>query len=164
MPTITIHGIEFHIPAPYSPGHPCTQAECDVLNRTFAEALRNNWAKRVRAAIDADEAAVYGTPPRHVVALREEFESYASTYTIGTAKLKFGDPIEREATKIARALAQESLNAAKAAGKELKPMDSLVDAFLTSPVVQAEAARRVAAARETAAKALELFEEPTNVG
>lgn len=151
MPTITIHGLEFHIPAPYSPGHPCTQAECDILNRAFAEALRNNWAKRVAKAIED------GTVDS---ALRAEFESYASTYSIGTAKLKFGDPVEREATKIARALAQESINAAKAAGREAKSMDELVDAFLTSPVVMAEASRRVLAARETAAKALELFEEP----
>lgn len=159
MPTIVIHGLEFHIPAPYGAGHPCTPVEADILNRTFADALRNNWAKRVASAKAQGEV--------EIASLREEFESYASTYSLGTARLKFGDPVEREATKIARALAQESLNAEQAQGKaqyanaeERKcRFDELVDAYLTSPVIQAEARRRVAAMRDTAAKALDLFEE-----
>ena len=160
MPILTIHGLEFAIPTPYSMGHVCTAVEAEYLNRAFGDALRNNWAKRIASAQAADESArKLGMPFGAVDTVRAEFEKYASTYSLGTAKLRFGDPVDREATKIARHLAEEHINRERSAGREPPELDALVDRFLASPLVMKEARRRVELVRATAAQTLDLFDE-----
>ena len=84
MKSITIQGINFDAPSPYTSGHVLTANESDVLNQTFAENLRNNFASAVK-----DAKADHGDklPANVVEELLNQFESYASTYQFGVRRV-----------------------------------------------------------------------------
>jgi len=48
-PQLTVQGIRFPLPTQprYAEGHVLTSVEASVLNQTFAENLRNNWANSI---------------------------------------------------------------------------------------------------------------------
>lgn len=113
--TITIAGAEFEVTAPFAKGHTCTEAEAKALNQTRAENIRNNMAKFVRDAKDEDDSI----PAKAMKELVEKVTTYDAEYqfTLANAGGRSAiDPIEKEATKIAR----EGINVAlQEAGKKL---------------------------------------------
>ena len=147
---LTIHGVTFEAPQPFTAGHPCSEGEASVLNAQFAENLRNNFAKRVKAAQD-------GVVTEQILAvLQQDFANYATNYSLSPRTSS--DPIERAAVRIAADLVREALNK-----KGLKPsdlaegvFDEHVRAVASREAVRSEAARRVAATKSIVAATLDL--------
>ena len=95
---ITISGTEFTIPQPFAAGHVCSEGDAKALNQTFAEAIRNNLASKVKKG-EAGQA---------------EVSEYANgfVFTIATASTAAKlTPVEREARNLARNAIKAKLEA-----------------------------------------------------
>lgn len=122
MAEITIAGYTFDAPTPYAEGHPLTANEAGVLNQTYHENLRNNFAKKVKDAKDAE-----GTISDDKLSeLSSAFAEYAQSYEFGVrlsgggggaAKL---DPVEAEARSIAKTMVTQAI---REKGGKVKDVD-----------------------------------------
>lgn len=104
---ITISEREFTIPQPFAAGHVCTEGDAKALNQTYAEAIRNNFASKVKIAFG--DAPTEELNPSTIEALVAE---YAANYvfTIGNVSTKVTmSPVEKEALKIAATLLDAKL-------------------------------------------------------
>ena len=100
--SITIQGLDFAVHSPYEAGHQLTADEAGVLNQTFHENLRNNFASTVK-----DYKAEHGDdlPEAALTKLQEEFDEYAKDYKFGVRRggtRAPADPIEAEAFRMAK--------------------------------------------------------------
>lgn len=100
--SITIQGLDFKVHSPYEAGHVLLADEASVLNQTFHENLRNNFASTVK-----DVKAEHGDdlPEDALSKLQEEFDEYARDYKFGVRKggtRAPADPIEAEAFRMAK--------------------------------------------------------------
>jgi hypothetical protein len=121
MPTIsaetpredyTIAGHIFSIPMPYVEGHVLTGGEASALNQTFAENARNNFASKVKEAVEA------GTFDLQV--FQGNLDDYLADYEFGVRRGgggRSGDPVQAEAMAIAR---EKVRQAVRAKGHNLK--------------------------------------------
>jgi hypothetical protein len=95
--TITIQGETFTVVQPYEEGHVINANEAQALNQTFAENVRNNFAKRVK---DAKEAGSFVLEQ-----LQATLDEYMEKYSFGTRVGGGGggrrDPVLAEAISIA---------------------------------------------------------------
>jgi len=160
--TIVVQGVAFTAPAPFHEGHVMSAAEANVLNQTYGENLRNNFASQVKEARKAlgleDKAEL--TDGETLAKLATAFAEYAANYTFsGKRQAKVvADPVEREAVRIARSIIVEHLAAHKITAKQLPEgrMDSLVAELLGKrPDIKHEAARRINATKEAGALVLD---------
>lgn len=121
LPTqeVTVAGMTFLADMPYKVGDVITAGEASALNQTYSENLRNNFAGRVKKAKEAAltdakkawvEAGSQGAEPTEATLndkvvndLRNAWDEYASTYEFNGRRVarQQGDPIEREARKLA---------------------------------------------------------------
>jgi hypothetical protein len=131
MEQITIAGKTFNAPLRYEEGHELTAGEASALNQTYHENLRNNFAKKVKDAVEAgafDEAAA-----------QKEFDAYAEAYAFGVRTGGGGgatrDPVMREALNIAK----DRINAALVK-KNIRP--SSVDAAIKTAKAKELIAKR----------------------
>ncbi len=102
--SITIQGLDFAVHSPYSGGHVLTADEASVLNQTFHENLRNNFASEVRSKKDEHGPEL---PAAVLAQLQEDFEAYANDYKFGVRRVGMrgpADPIEAEAFKMVKDL------------------------------------------------------------
>lgn len=102
--SITIQGLDFAVHSPYSAGHVLSAEEAGVLNQTFHENLRNNFAGSVKGKKDehGDEL-----PTNVMKELQDEFAAYADDYKFGVRRAGVrapADPIEAEAFKMVKDL------------------------------------------------------------
>lgn len=99
--TILLDGEKFEVRQPYSEGHICTAIEARQLNQVRAEGVANNMRKRVqeaKAAGKLDEA-------------RAQFLSYDAEYEFSLPGRSTPiDPVEREATKLAKDWLRDQLS------------------------------------------------------
>ena len=149
MEQITIAGKTFNAPLRYEEGHELSAGEAAALNQTYHENLRNNFAKKVK---DAIEAGAFSQD-----AIQIEFDAYAREYQFGVRTGGGGaprDPVTKEALdilkdKIRMALKKKNLKADAASitarAKELLP---------TRPDIMELAKKRVAEAQAIAAEDL----------
>jgi len=160
--TILIQGLQFSAPAPYNEGHVLSEAEANVLNQTFGENLRNNFASVVKAARTAlnlpDKTDL--TDPTVLGELTAKFAEYASSYTFSGRRAPriVADPVEREAIRIAKSIVTEHLAAHKVLVKNLPEgrMDSLVSELLSKrPDIRVEAKRRIDVTKDAATEVLD---------
>lgn len=152
---ITIQGTTFVAPAPYSEGHVLTAVEAAVLNQTFGENLRNNFAQKLKKREEEIEEAKKngGTAPAPLG--QADFDAYASKYEFGVRPTRETDPVLSEAKKLAEKEIREKI---KAKGVQIK---SLPEGRLDELVAQAiekhprflEQAKIIVAARQSAAAA-----------
>ena len=103
MEQITIAGKVFNAPLRYEEGHELTAGEASALNQTYHENLRNNFAKKVRDALDNggfDQEA-----------LQTEFSAYAEEYNFGvrTGGGPRSDPVMKKAMDMARTKLKERM-------------------------------------------------------
>lgn len=158
MVPITIQGMTFNVPAVFGAGHVLSQVEADVLNQTFHENLRNNYASKVEKAQEA--AKKDGGAPVDPTALQAGLDEYIKTYEFGVKRggVRVTDPVEREARDIAKARIEAAL---KGKGKKLKDIETeslngMIDAALAKyPDIRA-AAEKLVAARSKATKDIDL--------
>jgi hypothetical protein len=163
---ITIQGLPFSVDLPYKAGAvTLSEGEANALNQTRAENLRNNFAPKVRKAIEeyrktnnlAENAEVPVTALDHD-ALIAEFEAYAKDYEFSTRAGGGGsrvptDPVGREAYRIAWdkikvALTKQNIKI-DSVSKEKK--DELIKAAIAKyPAITEEAKRRVDSAADIA--------------
>lgn len=159
----------FSVEPPYEQGHVLTEVEAGVLNQTYAENLRNNFAPKIKAARVAVAQRTTGKAEKDLTdediesitndqldidALRAEFAEYAKTYEFG-ARVggRILDPVERELWNIAEASLKNALrqNNIKLNSVSRDQMDKLVSELIESkPEFRAEAERRVEATKAAA--------------
>lgn len=104
MEQITIAGHAFNAPVRYEEGHECTDGEASALNQTYHENLRNNFAKKVKDAIEAKTF--------DAAKMQTEFDAYATAYSFGIRTGGGGstrDPVMAEAMNIAKAQIRAAL-------------------------------------------------------
>jgi len=125
---ITIASHPFTVTIPFAEGHVCSEAEAKALNQTRCENIRNNMAKVVKEAIDAEGQLVNA---EEVAAKVSEYDN-AYVFTLGNvgggrATL---DPVEKEARKIAREVIASAL---KEQGRKISDVnkDKLATAIVT---------------------------------
>lgn len=155
---LTIQGFTFTIPAPYAAGEvTLSEAEAATLNQTYAENIRNNFAKKVKAANEAGAA-----DPTELQAALDE---YAASYTFNGPRRSIAvpvDPVLREATKIARSMITEALQRKAIKIKDLPEgkLDILISNLLEkNSDIHAEARRRVEATKDATSSILDDLED-----
>lgn len=182
---IVIAGLSLSVFAPIAEGHVCTVNEAAALNQTFAENIRNNFAGKVKAAVE-DKALEVGylstdeggkvigdmtdeqlTEVHALVDLSEiqaALDEYQREYEFGARRSGSGaprvtDPVEIEALGIAR---QKVRDAIKAKGHKLsevgtEKINELAKQVLeTYPQIREQAKSIVAARKSVALENLEL--------
>jgi hypothetical protein len=113
---ITIQGHDFPVSPRYEEGHQLTEVEADVLNQTYYENLRNNFAGRIKAA-RKEHNVEEGTLPEHIYqSLQGDFLTYAKEYEFGVRRTSTGpgaDPVRAAALTMARTAIKDALRGAK---------------------------------------------------
>jgi hypothetical protein len=104
--TATIQGQDFEIPSPFEEGHPCTANEAAALNQLLKENVRNNFANRVKKAV---EDGTFDAKQ-----MQKDLEQYVAEYEFGVRRGGSGgstpvDPVEKEAMALARDKVKQSL-------------------------------------------------------
>lgn len=159
--SITIQGMEFEVPQPYTAGtYELTAGEASALNQTLAENLRNNFAPRIKAVMAeyrkanglADDAEV-PLASLDQDSLAEEFAEYAKSYEFGVRRAGGvrtpSDPVEREAQRIAtdRVRAAFKEQNVKISSVPKEKLQEIVTAVLAKyPEIREEAKRRTESA------------------
>jgi hypothetical protein len=123
--SITILGLRFNVPSPYSAGHVCTKGEARALNQKRLESIRSHLA------VTAKDRAL----------TQADVDAYASSYVFGerTAR-RTNDPVEAEALELARRLVRKKGQSSKEnteAARELLQSEK-------GDAIRAQAAKRVA--------------------
>jgi len=150
---ITIQGETFAIPQPFAEGHVLTAGEASALNQTYAENLRNNFAKTVKASKEAGTFEHAGAQ----AALAE----YAASYAFGvrsSGTRTAVDPVEKKATDLASSIVKAKLTekGIKMSALAEGQFDKAVAALLEKrPDIREEARRQVDMAKSIAASALD---------
>jgi len=72
---VTIQDNKFNVPQPFSKGHACTENESAALNQILVENTRNNFAKRVKTAVEN------GT--FNLADMQTELDKYLAGYEFG---------------------------------------------------------------------------------
>ena len=158
MLSTTIQGITFSHAARYVAGHvTLTEGEAKALNQTLSENLRNNFAGKVKKAIDTH--AVDGLLPSEIVAeLEKEFAEFEETYEFSVRTQRASvDPVHKEAHKLAKEMVMGVLRAKKIDVKSLAEgkLDEFIARVLASkPEITEEARRRIHAVKSVAASAI----------
>jgi hypothetical protein len=166
--TITIAGLQFTIPEPFTAEHMAAAAELGapenlaaVMNQTFSENVRNNNATKVKKAV---EKAAKNETEVDVAALQTDIDSYIAEYQFGVRKTgtarSFASPVDREMYNLARDKVKAAL---QGKGIKLKDMDKekledLIDGVIAkhTDVLRAKAEKLVAMKDEIANDGLEI--------
>jgi hypothetical protein len=115
--TITIQGHDFPVSPRFEEGHQLTEIEADVLNQTYYENLRNNFAGRIKAARKEHNVEEGQPLPEHVYQnLQGDFATYAKEYEFGVRRTSTGpgaDPVRAAALTMARTAIKDALRQAK---------------------------------------------------
>lgn len=98
--TISIHGVEVGVTAPYAAGHTITEAEAKALNQTRAENIANNFRARVKAAKEGAEGA------ESLDKVLADLATYDSEYQFSLAAAGGSrsslTPLEKESRRVAK--------------------------------------------------------------
>lgn len=130
---ITISGSEFTIPQPFSTGYVCTEGDAKALNQTFAEAIRNNMAGKVKKGeADQDAVAKYAAEFKFTLASA----STAARYT----------PEEKEARSLAKQAISQKLDGEGRKIKDIDPeaLEAAIASVAAYPQIVEQAAKIVA--------------------
>ncbi len=136
---VTIQDNAFKIPQPFLEGHKCTGNEAAALNQILVENTRNNFAKRVKTAVEN------GT--MDAGAMQKELDAYLTSYEFGIRRGGGpSDPVGKEANSLAKQIIQNALRKKgfKLADVTSDRMKELVSAALEkNPDIRKEAESRV---------------------
>lgn len=101
----TINGMEFDISSPYAEGHTISAIEARVLNQTRAENIGNNARAKIKEMQEA------GSGDQEIIDYVSSVDTNYVFTAAGVSAARKLDPVEREATKIARELLKGHLAA-----------------------------------------------------
>lgn len=160
---VTMAGAVFLVPAPFVPGHVCTDGEASALNQVLAENVRNNLVGRAKREPEEGEAPFIIT--------QEAVDEYVADYEFGVRRGGTREaalpPEEREARKIASEKVRAALQKAgiKISTVDKDKMDQLVlQAIEKYPEIKKEAERRVKNAAKIGMEELDLSAISTPAG
>lgn len=151
---ITVQGTTFTVPQPYKEGDTLQANEAGALNQLVSENLRNNFASKVKDALDEVGGSV---DKLDIAALQAELDSYAVSYEFGVRRgggFTPKDPVERAALNIARQLVRQAL---KKKGIDLKTLpegklDELAHSVIATRPDITEAAKKQVEATQSVAE------------
>lgn len=152
-PTVSVKIQEkiFDIPKPFTEGHVCASSEAGVLNQTVCENTRNNFAARVKKAIED------GTFDQ--IKMQADIDEYLESYDFGIRRGRGpADPIEREALNIAKDAVKKAIREQgyKVADVETSRINDLAEQTIeANPDIMKEAKRRVEARSEVSITAID---------
>ncbi len=90
---ITIQGVQFTVPQPYSAGHEINEGEAHALNQVMAENIRNNFSAQIKSA--KEEGKTIG---------QAELDAYVANYKFGVRSGGVRvDPVTAEMNRLAKA-------------------------------------------------------------
>jgi hypothetical protein len=167
MTTLTIAKLPFELsrPLPYAVGHVCSARDASALNQAWTEALRNNYAARVREAL---KECPEGPSTEAMATLQRDFAQYAEHYdwVAKPAPKSAVNPIEAEAHKLAKVAVVASLKRREVDIKSFPSdqLETLVQRLLAKTGdYRLEAQRRHDAALAASADAVEVIDslDPT---
>tara|TARA_R110000868_G_scaffold307378_1_gene568828 strand:+ start:2697 stop:3185 length:489 start_codon:yes stop_codon:yes gene_type:complete len=139
---ITIQGVAVLVAQPYSEGHTCTEAEAKALNQVRAENIRNNTAKLVKDAKGEGDDVPESAMAELIAAIQAYDAGYEFTLASVGGGRKTSDPVEIEATRMARAAISAKL---KADGRTVKSVDADVLANAIAKLAGSERIMKAAA-------------------
>jgi hypothetical protein len=151
--TYTIAGKTFTIVQPFAEGHPLTGGQASALNQVFAENMRNNFAGKVKEAVDA------GTFDADV--FQGQLDDYMADYEFGVRTGGGGrtsDPVQAEAMNIARDAVRRAIVAKghKLADVKASTISELAKGVLARGDATANDILATARARVEATKAIDI--------
>lgn len=145
MLTLRIQGYTFTAPRRYNAGHVLSEVEADVLQQTFMENLRNNFANNIRKAVEKQGGGLLDDAT--IAQFKAEFGNYAANYAFNAPRSSAGPtltPLEREALRVAEAVVNTRI-AKKGLKVSKEDKQALVKQYAARDEVIAEARRRVEA-------------------
>jgi hypothetical protein len=102
---LRINGKIFLVPVPFSEGHILSSAEADVLNQTYRENLRNNFAAAMRRAAEKEQKEL----------MQSDFDAYVETYSFEArtagSRSSIVDPVDVEEHSLAMAAIKQAIKA-----------------------------------------------------
>lgn len=132
---VTIQGLSFRVPRPYSAGHQLSENEASALNQLLAENLRNNFSNRVQAwRKDNGDADI---SPEQQSKFQADLDTYAAEYKFGERGVsRTVDPIEKETREIAEKLVVKKLrdNGTKMNSVKRADINAAIDKLLAADV------------------------------
>lgn len=142
--SVIIQAKSFEIPKPFAEGHVCTSSDAGVLNQTVAENTRNNFADRVKKAVEAAQSEGIEFDLKKMQA---EIDEYLETYEFGVRRGRGpADPVEREALNIAKDIVRKAIRekGMKLGDIDVENINKLAEQVVAeNPEVSKEAKRRV---------------------
>lgn len=139
--TITIKGFQFSVPQPFVEGHVLRPIEAAVLNQTYCENIRNNFASAVTEALGESEKSQV---PVDQTKLQADLDTYVLSYDFGIRRgpREPVDPIEKEAIVLVTPKIKAALKDKGIAWSDLS--DDQRSAYITSALDKFPAFRQKA--------------------
>lgn len=157
---VTIQSKQFTIPAPFAEGHVLNPAEAAVLNQTYAENVRNNFAAQMKKVIEANEEAAKKGEAQVAVPGQEELDKYTAEYSFGirgtgTPRL---DPVVAEANRLIKIALTKALEKRGQKIKDISAEDlaGMIEKVRNDKPEFLERAKALVAAKAAAVDGLEL--------
>lgn len=117
---LTVRGLILSAPIPYTEGHVLEANEAGVMNQTWCENLRNNFAPKIvdfykerRAWDDEADKATRSLTPDEINELQHEFDKYVEGYEFGvrTGGRAPLDPVMAQAIQLAEVQVKKAIKA-----------------------------------------------------
>ena len=156
---ITCQGLVLSAPLPYDEGHELTKNEAGVMNQTYVENLRNNFAGKIQKACKDNKVEISSDLPDEIKAsLQKAFDDYGDGYEFGVRGVTSVDPIRSQAIQLAigkvkEALKKKGMKLAEIGAEKIKEM---AEAAVDSKPKFMERAEKIIAAKRLAAEDLEV--------
>lgn len=150
----TCQGIILSAPLPYEEGHELTKNESAVMNQTWVENLRNNFAAKLQKLCKEHKVEDAEKLPEDIKkTVQKTFDDYAEGYEFGVRGVSTVDPVRAQAVQLAIAKVKEAL---KKKGHKLseigadKIKEMAEDAVDKRPAFMERAEKLIAAKRAAA--------------
>jgi hypothetical protein len=137
---LRINGKIFLAPAPFSEGHVLSSAEAGVMNQTYRENLRNNFAGAMRRAAEKEGKEL----------TQADFDAYVDSYSfearVTGVRASVVDPVELEERSLALAAIKQAIKAkgVKFTAVAKEKVEELVNGLLVKGTFHHQAAQIVA--------------------
>lgn len=160
MTTLTIAGQSFDVSDDQRihEGASMSAGMAASLQQTRRENIRNNFAKRVKDAVDS------GWNDEKQNELQSALGSYAESYdfgvrTAGTGTVRVSDPVEREARDEAKKIIANMYYAKTGAKVSAKEINEVLDAYMekNGEALRNDARQRIADREKASSAALEVL-------
>lgn len=154
---ITVQGLSLAAPQPYEEGHALTVNEASVLNQTYLENLRNNYAGKVKKACEDNN--VENAVDLHdtvKATIQTDFDTYCEAYEFGVRGGRESDPIRSQALTMATERVKAALKSkgVKLADVGVEKIRAMAETAVDTKPAFMQKAKEIVDARNAAADEL----------